>query len=246
MKLLKSKKRYFILLSLLVITALVIPLICNALVNICPTSATGSLLMIFKIIFYTGFISSAIGTTVLVFASVKYYLKQCLPFVAVAGISTLLRYLMSLMISDVNIVKSFSLAYAIYMIVMSFVLPFVYIGIAKLFAKFMKNEIAVISAAFFALMIVSFLVQISSAIVIYYTNYKIVQIGYSAIPIGQRFTYFIFGGMPRTLLPIFYNYLYMEAAYLILFLIYHKREKLYKILLSTKTAIKRLWEATAN
>jgi hypothetical protein len=56
----------------------------------------------------------------------------------------------------------------------------------------------------------------------------------------------MFNGMSRTLLSLLYSYIYMFAAYIILWVVYDKRDKVPVFLLNARIALKKLWDSTAN
>ena len=237
-----EKKRYFILLALSVITTLILPLLRNLYSIIAflnnSTDLNGT---VSNVIFYIGFISAYAGYAVLIFAAIRYRFKFCLPFVAVAILENIVALTVAFVSNKANGVETSSTVYSIINILLSWALPFAYIGIAKTSAKYLKKEFIVILITFLGMLIVSLFVSISSNIL--YLLLILNPGGYTSNPAFR-----ILDVMKSTLVRSLRGYLYITAAYLIIRLIFtdKKREKFFKILSTTKTTAKKLWELTSK
>jgi membrane-associated HD superfamily phosphohydrolase len=158
-----GKKQYLTLLVLSAIFILLIPLIyyiiqcIDSLLFMKNIDVPGSLQRALSIIYHVNLISAAAGSAVLIFAFVRYRFKLCLPFIAVEIFTMMSLNIISILIlteADKTELTSSLLANLTFQIALSCALIFIKLGIAKFFAKHIKNEIAAVSVIFLALSVV--------------------------------------------------------------------------------------------
>jgi hypothetical protein len=248
-----GKKQYLTLLVLSAIFILLIPLIyyiiqcIDSLLFMKNIDVPGSLQRAFIIIYHVNTIFVAAGSAVSIFAFVRYRFKLCLPFIAVALISSLVIDIASLLfVSAANKTGiSFStLASPIFQIAISLAIAFLNIGIAKTFSKHVKNEIVAVSLILLVISIFNLFQILINYVRIYFLTF-VVNKNPNTIN-WSSFYHYLFLGMPRTFLSLLYSYIYIFVAYLILWVVYDKRDKVPVFLSNAKTVLKRLWDSTAN
>ena len=213
-------------------------------------SATGSL-QNFSIIYFLQKFSNAVGTAILIYASVKYCFRLCLPFVAVAFVFSLLMNIANFTVPSEyihvhenwqSIIILTTLYSSLYIIVRSLII----IGIMKVFLKILRNEYASISITILAMMVLNFLMLFPNTILNYYVNVQL--LGNNMSSIDWNLTAYVSRITANRILSFLLSYLYVIAGYVIIRVLFsdNKRIKIYKFFSRAKTILKKLWEATSN
>lgn len=236
-----GKKQYFILLALSAVTAFLLPVICSAVtadlyIKFMPYSSWFPEPASFIIGIICGYISSA----VLIFTAIRYRFKLCLPFAAISILGSVFSLIALFVVCRILRIGIGSIYYTVFNTLISVAVPFIYIGIAKLSAKYIKKEIAVVAVSLLGMQILSYIERLTS---------RTMDLAFNQLPItySGRLTY-LFHGLAGTLLYLLREYLFIAAAYLLikLFFAENKKAKLSKITSKVTSTAKKLWGATSK
>jgi hypothetical protein len=233
-----GKKQYFILLAFSAIVTFLLPLIYNiCIISVFWNHAISAYGPFYNFVNTYGMILGEVGLAVLAFSSMRFRFRLCLSFALVSIFSTF-----SLYITEYIILKN-QISFPLYFfnLLISCVMPVIYIGVAKVSTKFVKREIAVVIVTFLGMYIASILKHLLSR--------ELESILIKApMHYPDSFSNYVFYKINETLVTLLYYYLYVVVAYFLIKLLFteNKRKKIRRIWSTIKVTSKKLWDLTAK